>query len=94
MKILTFHIMLRRMSVLTKMLMVVSRLGGKVTYLSAVDRRATLVIQAPLISAHRFAPQLRRMVDVLEIIELRTNGSGMNRKTDNEADARPELGVA
>ena len=87
MKILTFGIVLRRMSALTKMLMVVARLGGRVTYLSAADLRTTLVVVAPASSADRFAPQLRRIVDVLELIELRT------AEENNEAEASPKKSV-
>ena len=94
MKILTFGIVLRRMSALTKMLMIVARLGGKVTYISAADCRITLVVLAPASAAHRFAPQLRRIVDVLELVELRSAEENSRRQTKTKGDTRAELGVA
>jgi hypothetical protein len=71
MKMLTFAMVLRRMSALPKVLMLISRLGGTVTYVSAADGRANIVLQAPEAAAHRFAPQLRRIIDVIELSELR-----------------------
>ena len=70
MKLLTFALVLRRMSALPRVLMLVSRLGGEVTYVSAADGRANVVIKAPKRAAHRFAPQLNRIVDVLDMTEL------------------------
>lgn len=70
MTILTFAMELRRMASLTKVLMLCQRLGGQVTYLSAADGKANIVLAAPAGAAHRFAPQLRRIIDVLELTEL------------------------
>lgn len=70
MTILTFAMELRRMASLTKVLMLCQRLGAQVTYLSAADRSANLVLSAPAEAAHRFAPQLRRIIDVVELTEL------------------------
>ncbi|MCP4246302.1 MAG: hypothetical protein GY778_04560 [bacterium] len=75
MKVLTFALVLRRMSALPKALLLVNRLGGSVTYLSAADGRANVVVRAPRSAAHRFAPQLRRIVDVMELRELRMVGA-------------------
>ncbi len=74
MTILTFAMHLRRMETLTKVLMLCQRLGGKITYLSAAEGRATIVLSAPRAAAHRFAPQIRRVIDVLELTELHTLG--------------------
>lgn len=71
MKILNFALVLRRMAVLPKVLLLIARLGGTVHYLSAADGRANVVVHAPSASAHRFAPQLRRLMDVVELTELR-----------------------
>jgi len=71
MKVLTFAIVLRRMSALPKALLLIARLGGTVTYVSAADGRANIAVRAPQSTAHRFAPQLRRIVDVMELRELR-----------------------
>ena len=70
MTILTFALVLRRMAALPKLLLLMARLGGQVTYVSAADGRANLVVRAPAEAAHRFAPQLRRIVDVLDVHEL------------------------
>ncbi|MEE9296892.1 MAG: hypothetical protein V3W34_18255 [Phycisphaerae bacterium] len=70
MKILTFALILRRMTALTKVLLHCERLGGTVTFVSAAEGRANVVVRAPNYAAHRFAPQLRRIVDVLELTEL------------------------
>jgi hypothetical protein len=70
MTILTLGMKLRRMASLTKVLMLCQRLGAEVTYLSAADGSANLVLAAPVGAAHRFAPQLRRIVDVVELTEL------------------------
>ena len=86
MKILTFALVLRRMSALTKVFMLCQRLGGTVTYISAADGRANIVVSTPRRSAHRFEPQLRRIMDVLELIELHAVGvDGSTR------DSEPEL---
>ncbi len=74
MKILTFALVLRRMTALTKVLLHCQRLGGTVTYVSAADGRANIVLSAPRRATHRFAPQLRRIVDVLELTELYSVG--------------------
>ncbi len=74
MKILTFAMVLRRMTALTKVLLHCERLRGKVTFVSAADGRANIVVWAPNHAAHRFAPQLRRIMDVLELTELHAVG--------------------
>jgi hypothetical protein len=71
MNILTFALVLRRMAALPRVLLLVARLGGNVTYVSAADGRANLVVLAPANAAHRFVPQLRRLIDVVELTELR-----------------------
>jgi hypothetical protein len=70
MKLLTFAMVLRRMSALPRVLLLIARLGGEVTYVSAADGRANVVVKAPKRAAHRFAPQLRRIVDMLDLAEL------------------------
>ncbi len=74
MEILTFALHLHRMSILPKILMLCQRLGGEVTYVSAADGRANIVVAAPNEAAHRFAPQIRRLIDVLELTELHAVG--------------------
>ncbi len=69
--VLTYALVLRQMGVLPKLLLLIARLGGNVTYVSAAEGRANLAVSAPSAAAHRFAPQLRRIVDVAEVIELR-----------------------
>ncbi len=71
---LTFAMKLRRMSALPKVLMLCQRLGGKVTYLSAADGQANLVLLTPQDRAHRFAPQFRRLIDVVDLTELHVLG--------------------
>ena len=75
MMIMTFALVLRRMSALPKVLLLAARLGGEVTYLSASDGRANLVVRAPEHASHRFAPQLRRIVDILDVQELHVVGA-------------------
>jgi hypothetical protein len=82
--IMTFALVLRRMSALPKVLMLMSRLGGTVTYVAASDGRANMVVRAPQTSAHRFAPQLRRMVDVLDVHELHMVGAKRGAKSQQE----------
>lgn len=86
MKVLTFAMTLRRMSALPKVLLLCQRLGGAVTYLSAADGRATMVLSAPQAAAHRFAPQLRRLMDVLDLQELQI--VGVDATAPVAADAR------
>ena len=74
MEILTFALHLRQMSILPKILMLCQRLGGEVTYVSAAEGRANIVVAAPQFAAHRFAPQIRRLIDVLELTELHAVG--------------------
>jgi hypothetical protein len=54
--------------------MLCQRLGGTVTYLSAADGQANLVLLTPRDRSHRFAPQLRRLVDVTTVTELHVLG--------------------
>jgi len=79
MKVLTFAMVLGRMSALPKVLLLISRLGGTVSYVSAAEGRANVVVAAPSAAAHRFAPQLRRIVDVIELTELRVVEAGQVR---------------
>ena len=74
MQILTFAINLKRMSMLPKVLMLCERLGGTVTYVSAADGRANIVLSSTKERAHRFAPQLRRIIDVVDLHELHVVG--------------------
>lgn len=71
MKILNFALQLRRMTALPRVLLLIHRLGGTVTYVSAAECRANIVVHAPAGAAHRFAPQVRKLFDVLELNELR-----------------------
>ena len=86
MEILTFAMELRTMSVLPKLLMLCQRLGASVRYVSAAGERANIVLSAPRHAAHRFAPQLQRIVDVIDLVELR----GVNA----EPEARPKRRTA
>ena len=67
MKTLHFDIQLRRMSVLPRLLLLTARLGGEVRSINAVDGKLELTIDAPDQAAHRFAPQLDRIVDVISV---------------------------
>jgi hypothetical protein len=69
MKVLSFALVLRQMNALPRVLMLVARLGGKIAYISAADDRMTLSLVAPESVAHRFGPQLRRIIDVVELTE-------------------------
>ncbi len=66
---LTFNLELRRMTVLPRILMLVARLGGTVCSVRAQSNVMSLSIDAPLECAHRFAPQLRRIIEVLSVTE-------------------------
>ena len=68
---LTFAMELRRSEALIKVLMVAKRLGGRIPFVSAADNQVTLVINAPTDRSHRFAPQLRRIVDVSKLLVLK-----------------------
>lgn len=67
---LTFSLELRRMTVLPRILMLVARLGGVVKAVRAESHVMSLSIDAPIESAHRFAPQLRRVIEVLSVTEV------------------------
>lgn len=67
---LTFDIELRRMTVLPRILMLVARLGGVVRVIHAESHAMSLTIDAPIESAHRFGPQLRRVIEVLDVTEV------------------------
>ena len=69
MKLLSFTLTLRRMQALPRLLLLVARLGGQVTYISAADRQVTLALLAPEAAAHRFAPQLNRLMDITELTQ-------------------------
>lgn len=49
------------------------RIGGEIPFVSAADNRVTLVVNAPHEKAHRFAPQLRKIVDVVELVVLKNS---------------------
>ncbi len=70
MKRLTFNLELRRMTVLPRILMLVARLGGVVRTVQAEDHSVALSIDTPLECAHRFAPQLQRIIEVLSVTEV------------------------
>ena len=93
-KIVEFSVVMRHTQALTKMLMLVGRLGGKLTYLSAVGKRATLVFEAAPDAAHRFGPQIRRIIDVIELKELRRSDKAGGTTEDNPAVEEPVLDVA
>jgi len=67
---LTFDIELRRINVLPRILMLVARLGGVVRAVHAEGHVMNLSIDAPIESAHRFGPQLRRVIEVLNVTEV------------------------
>ena len=66
---LTFNIELRKMTALPRILMLGARLGGAVRSVHAESHMMDLSVDAPIESAHRFGPQLRRLIDVLEVAE-------------------------
>lgn len=80
MTILRFDIRLRRLTVLPRLLLLVIRLGGQVRAVHAAGGRVDLTIDAPPDVAHRFRPQLDRIVEVVAI-------------TDVELDAPPFVGT-
>jgi len=67
MKTLRFDIHLRRMEVLPRILLLITRLGGTVQAVRAADGRVDLTIETPDEIAHRFGPQIGRIVEVTEI---------------------------
>ena len=84
MRIMTFAMTLKRMSALPKVLLLCDRLGGTVTYVSAADGRANIVLSTPAERAHRFAPQLRRIIDVVDLTELHMVGVSATPQTKAE----------
>ena len=88
MEILTFAMILRRMSALTKVLLLCQRLGATVTYVSAAEGRANIVLSAPRRAAHRFAPQLRRVIDVTDLTVLHRVETGFEPETSENARIR------
>jgi len=70
---LRFNIRLRRMTVLPRMLLLVIRLGGEIRAVDAADGRLDLTIEAPDDVAHRFGPQLERVVEVTAIAAVDLN---------------------
>lgn len=89
MKILNFALQLRRMTALPRVLLLIHRLGGTVTYVSAAECRANIVVHAPAGAAHRFASQVRKLFDVLELNELRmTRPQADERNEEARAAAR------
>ena len=67
---LTFNMELRRMTALPRILMLVARLGGVVRSVHAESHMMNLSVDAPIESAHRFGPQLRRVIEVLSVTEV------------------------
>ena len=67
MKTLRFDIHLRRMEVLPRILLLIARLGGTVQAVRAADGRVDLTIETPDEVAHRFGPQIDRIVEVTEV---------------------------
>ncbi len=69
---LAFELLVRRLDVLPRVLLMVARLGGEVEHLEAHDGRITLRLNAPELTAHRFGPQFKRVVDVLAVKDLQS----------------------
>jgi hypothetical protein len=67
MKTLCFDIELRRMATLPRLLLLTTRLGGEVRSIHAADGKLELTIDAPEVAAHRFGPQLERIIDVVSL---------------------------
>ena len=67
---LRFDIHLRRMTVLPRLLLLITRLGGELRAIHATDGRIDLIIEAPDEVAHRFGPQLDRIVEVTAITDV------------------------
>jgi len=57
------------MTALARLLLLTTRLGGEIRSVNAVDGKLELVIDAPEHAAHRFGPQLERIVDVISLQE-------------------------
>jgi hypothetical protein len=67
---LAFSIELQTMSGLTSVLTHAARLGGQVTFLHAHAGQVQLRLLAPPQCAHRFGPQLEKIVEVIAVREL------------------------
>lgn len=67
---LRFDIRLRRMTVLPRLLLLITRLGGNLRAIHAVDGRIDLTLEAPDPVAHRFGPQLGRIIEVTAITDV------------------------
>jgi hypothetical protein len=73
---LAFELLVRRLDVLPRLLLLVARLGGEVESLEAHDSRVMIRINAPEMTAHRFGPQFKRVVDVLAVNDLQIPEAG------------------
>ncbi len=69
MKSLGFAIELSHASVLLTVFTHFSRLGGTISYALVRDTRLQVVVLAPERSAHRFGPQIRAIVGVVQLSE-------------------------
>jgi len=67
---LTFGLKLSKMTTLPKVLILCARLGGNVDYISAAGGHVTLSVTTSEDRKHRFAPQLRRIIDVTSLVTL------------------------
>lgn len=67
---LRFDIHLRRMTVLPRLLLLITRLGGELRAIHARDGRIDLTIEAADEVAHRFGPQLARIVEVTALTDV------------------------
>jgi acetolactate synthase regulatory subunit len=77
MNTMTFGIQIRKMEALPRILMLVHRLGGRVEYLSAAGCNVTLSLSSDSKRSHRFAPQLRKIIDVSSLMQLQHCGQRM-----------------
>lgn len=69
--IMTFGIELKNVACLTKILMLCGRLGGEISYVSLAGQYVNISLNAPKDRSHRFAPQIRRIIGVLTLVELK-----------------------
>lgn len=70
---LTLGIELKNADCLPKILLLCKRLGGKITYVSFAGKFVTMSLDTPEDRMHRFAPQIRRIIDVLTLVELKAD---------------------
>ena len=72
---LRLELTLRTMIVLPRVLMLLNRLGVTLMSVSSAANQAHLAVQANPAMAHRVAPQLRKLVDVVSVHEDRPTTS-------------------